>query len=279
MSPELQARLQEVELSWAEGLKTHALQRGTFKGGPAEQFAQWVQPDAGPEAEEEGFGDAEFWAIFAPVAGAWEAARLKGDANGMWEVLEAALVQCHGLRSPGYQKPAATTRVAAEEPRRDLYTGDALNQELTEASLKKRRLQQWLQMWGRPECEQQLRQLKRAIAAEPEPYWAALVAADPCKALLEQLVVQARLDEDQLRARTRQSRRNGWRQWRLAQSHSGMRALFRWIREGPSSMQSTGILSREDGFFSGQRASGKRGCLGADLAESHGSWLEQGGAA
>jgi hypothetical protein len=38
VSPEMQARLQEVELTWAPGLKTHALQHGTFRSGPAEQF-------------------------------------------------------------------------------------------------------------------------------------------------------------------------------------------------------------------------------------------------
>ena len=222
MSPELQARLQAVELSWAEGLKAHAWQQGTFRGGPAEQFAQWVQPDAGPEAEEQGFLDMEFWALFAPAAPAWEAARLRGDADGMWQQLEATLVRCHGLRSPGFQQPAATTRLAAEEPRRDPHTGDALSQELTATSLRKCRLQQWLGMWGRPECEKQLRQLRRAIASEAEPCWAALVAADPTKALLEQLIVQARLDEDQLRAKTRQIRRNGWRQWCLAQNQGGM---------------------------------------------------------
>ena len=102
MSPELQARLQAVELSWAEGLKAHAWQQGTFRGGPAEQFAQWVQPDAGPEAEEQGFLDMEFWALFAPAAPAWEAARLRGDADGMWQQLEATLVCCHGFRSPDF---------------------------------------------------------------------------------------------------------------------------------------------------------------------------------
>ena len=79
-------------------------------------------------------------------------------------------------------------------------------------------------------------------------------SGDLTKALLEQLIVQARLDEDQLRAKTRQTRRNGWRQWCLAQNQGGVRAFFRWIREGPSSLQSTGILIRDGGFFSGQRA-------------------------
>ena len=40
----------------------------------------------------------------------------------------------------------------------------------------------------------------------------------------------------------------------MAETQGGMRALFRWIREGPSSLQSTGILARADGFFAGQRA-------------------------
>ncbi len=34
-----------------------------------------------------------------------------------------------------------------------------------------------------------------------------------------------------------------------------MRSLLRWIREGPSSRQSTGIVVRADGLFTGQKAS------------------------
>ena len=33
-----------------------------------------------------------------------------------------------------------------------------------------------------------------------------------------------------------------------------MRALFRWIRDGPSSLQSTGIVVRADGLFAGRKA-------------------------
>ncbi len=61
-----------------------------------------------------------------------------GDTDGvdcMWQVLETTLVQCHGLRSEGYQRPAATTRLAAEEPRRDPVTGGALNRAYTLACL------------------------------------------------------------------------------------------------------------------------------------------------
>ena len=123
MSPAMQARLQEVEL----GLKTHAWQQGALRGGTAVQFQQWAQGDPGPAEDEQGFLDVEFWALFGEGAGAWEEARLRGDVDGMWRVLEATLVRCHGLHSPGYRKPAATTRLAAEEPRRDPFTGETLS--------------------------------------------------------------------------------------------------------------------------------------------------------
>ena len=105
-----------------------------------------------------------------------------------------------------------------------------------------------------PECATQLRQLKKAMAADPEPFWAAVAATDPPAALLEQLVQQCRAEEDQLRTEGKEARRAGWRQWCLAESEGGMRALFRWIRDGPSSLQSTGIVVRADGLFAGQKA-------------------------
>ena len=68
MSPELQARLQGVELTWAAGLKTHALQQGTFRGGPADKFAQWHQPDPGPGEGEQRFSDEDFLILFSETA-------------------------------------------------------------------------------------------------------------------------------------------------------------------------------------------------------------------
>ena len=65
---------------------------------------------------------------------------------------------------------------------------------------------------------------------------------------------KCRADEDQLRTEGKEARRAGWRQWCLAESEGGMRALFRWIRDGPSSLQSTGIVVRADGLFAGQKA-------------------------
>ena len=92
------------------------------------------------------------------------------------------------------------------------------------------------------------------MAADPEPFWAAVAASEPPAALLELLVQKCRAEEDKLRAEGKEARRAGLRQWCLAESEGGMRALFRWIREGPSSLQSTGVVVRADGLFAGQKA-------------------------
>ncbi len=160
-------------------------------------------------------------------------------------------MQRRGLRSEGYQRPAATSRLAAGEPRRDPRAGEALSRACTLASLWKRRLQQWLGVAGRPDCAVRLRHLKQAVASDPEPFWAAVAASDPPRAHLVELVLKCRAEEDQLRADGREARRAGWGQWCLAQSEGGVPDFFRWIREGPNSLQSTGILVRPDGFFAG----------------------------
>jgi hypothetical protein len=203
LSPELQARLLEVQHSWAMGLKTHAWQQGSFRSGPADTFPQWVPGDAGPEEGEAGFSDAEFWALFASKAAAWEHCRQQGDVDGLWQLLEATLVQCHGLRSKDFKRPAATTKVGSEEPRRDPFTGEALSEEHVQASLRKRRVQQWVHLNGRAECLDQLRQLKAAIAEDSDPMWAALVASDPSAAELEELVLKCRATEDEVRLRSK----------------------------------------------------------------------------
>ena len=243
-----------MQVSWATGLKTHAWQQGSFRSGPADTFPQWVPGDAGPEGGETGFLDAEFWALFAGSAEAWEQCRQQGDVDGMWQLLEATLVQCHGLRSEGFKRPIATTKVGSEEPRRDPFTGEALSEEHVLASLRKRRAQQWAHMHGREECTSQLRQLKAAIAEDSDPWWATLVASNPSKAELEELVLKCRAKEDEVRLKSKEARRAGWRQWVLAQASGGMRALFRWVRQGPAGLQSTGIIVRENGLYAGQKA-------------------------
>ncbi len=147
----MQARLLNVELSWAAGIKTHAWQQGVFRAGPPHQFQQWQLGDAGPAAGEEGFSDLEFWTKFQEVA-ALGSPRGSADVDCMWHVLEDTLVQCRRHRSPAFKQPRATAQLASEDLRRDLRTGKAFTKAFTELSRRKRRLQQWLCLAGRPEC-------------------------------------------------------------------------------------------------------------------------------
>lgn len=60
----------------------------------------------------------------------------------MWQVLDDPLVQRYRRCSPAFKQPRATIRLASEEPRSDLHTGEALTKAFTELSRRKRRLRQ-----------------------------------------------------------------------------------------------------------------------------------------
>ncbi len=102
-SPEMQARLLNVELSWAAGIETHTRQLGVFRAGSPDQFQQWLLGDAGPAEGVEGFSDLEFWTELQEVGGMWEFAKLRGDVDCTWQVSEDALVQHHRHRSPSFK--------------------------------------------------------------------------------------------------------------------------------------------------------------------------------
>ena len=71
---------------------------------------------------------------------------------------------------------------------------------------------------------------------------------------MEDLVALARAEEGEARLRRKEARRKGWHQWCSAQTEGGMRALFRWIREGPRCLQSTGIVVQDGKLYAGQKA-------------------------
>ncbi len=71
---------------------------------------------------------------------------------------------------------------------------------------------------------------------------------------LEEFVAKARQEEDEIRTELRQQRWLGFRSWCLAESEGGMRALARWVKDGPRSMQSTGVYLKEGRLYAGQRA-------------------------
>ena len=83
ISSEMQARLQEVRVDWASGLKTHALQQGVFKSGEPDKFTAWLVGDTGPEDTEKGFSDQEFEEAFAGRRAEWEHVRAEMDVDAM----------------------------------------------------------------------------------------------------------------------------------------------------------------------------------------------------
>ncbi len=92
------------------------------------------------------------------------------------------------------------------------------------------------------------------MAGDPDASWAAVAMLKPPRQFLEDLVLKAQAEEDKARAAAKQARRAAWQEWCSAGAEGGMRALFRWIRDGPSSLQSTGVLVRPEGVYAGQRA-------------------------
>ena len=52
MSCEIQARLLEVHVGLANGLKTHAFQKGVFTEGEPDRFQCWTLGGSGPEDKE-----------------------------------------------------------------------------------------------------------------------------------------------------------------------------------------------------------------------------------
>ena len=182
----------------------------------------WNLGDPGPPEEEPGFQDEEFEQLFAGSRAAWSQACSQQDVDGMWQLLEPVLCQCHAARSPEFTQPAAQTTSKAEEPRRSWHQGDVASHRLTAATRRKRRLQQWLSSVGRPECAKQLCGIRRALAADPDPEWAGIAMLGLPRAAVEQLVATAREDEDRIRAELREQRRQGFQSWCKAESEGGM---------------------------------------------------------
>ena len=174
-------------------------------------FNSWKLGDPGPPKEEEGFSDEEFQQLFAGSWPSWLEASGKGDVDAMWQLLEGVLCQCHRVRSEQFQRPVAWTAWTAEEPQRNWHQGDLTSKLLTEATRRKRRLQQWLSMAERPECAQQLRNLRQVLAADADVEWASIAMLELPRRALEELVSKARDDEDKARAELREQRRQGKR--------------------------------------------------------------------
>ncbi len=71
---------------------------------------------------------------------------------------------------------------------------------------------------------------------------------------LEELVKKACEEESRVRDEVGARRRAGFYEWRRAESAGSVRAIFRWVRGGPRSIQSAGIFVKNGRFFAGQAA-------------------------
>jgi hypothetical protein len=253
----MQGRLEGVTVDWYSGLCTHALQGGIFREGEAAAYTAWQIGDKGPAEDEKPFTDQEFWQAFVGDWFPWVEAFAREDADAMWSLLESTLCECHKIRSPGFQAPAARRVLKCEEPKRDLYGGDLQEANLTAVVLRKRRLQNWLVWHDKPDSEERTRHiagLRSVLQGDADPEWAAAAMLQLPRVGIESLVARAREEEDVVRDELRKSRREGFRTWCRAGTEGSMKALFRWVREGPRSLQSMGVHLKEGRFFAGQAA-------------------------
>ena len=100
------------------------------------------------------------------------------------------------------------------------------------------------------------------LGRRPQPGVGSLALLSLPREALEELVARARRDEDEIRAELKLQRRLGFRTWYMAESEGGMRALYRWVRDGPKSVQSSGIYLKGVRLY--QSGSTEGGCeLGA----------------
>ena len=257
LSQDMQARVEGVAVDWYSGLCTHALQRGTFREGEPAAFTAWQVRDKGPSKEEQPFTDLEFWSALNSRWLPWVEAVATEDVDTMWSLLESTVCECHSLRSPGFLAPAPGMVQKHEEPRRELHGGDLQEASLTAAVLRKRRWQQLLAWHDKADSAERVRHtagLRKALQGDADPEWAAAAMLQLPRVGLVALVARAREEEDLVRDKLRKHRREGFRTWCKAGTEGSMKALFRWVREGPRSLQSMGLHLKEGRFFAGQAA-------------------------
>ncbi len=254
-SPNLAGRAGRATVTWEYGLPVHAVQYWDVAMSRPDRLPHWQLGDTGPGDGEEGFTDWDWSGVFSRRQGDWEDSLVRQDVDQAWQVLEEALVECHGLRSPGYLKPEARIIVKLEEAPQDSYSGEATVLETRAAQHRKRILQQLHGCHGRGECARQVEQLRAALCRDPDPAWAIWGALSPTKEDLSHLVEVAKEAEDTAVRLAREKRRNSWREWCSGQSSGSMRSLYRYVKNGPAAAIQLGLWRNSEGeIFAGKHA-------------------------
>ena len=98
-------------------------------------------------------------------------------------------------------------------------------------------------------------QLRTALCRDADPTWAMWGALQPTKAVLEELVKEAKAVEDLAAQAARDKRRSSWREWCSGQSSGRMKSLYRYTKNGPAAAVQLGLWTSAAGeTFAGKHA-------------------------
>ncbi len=139
-----------------------------------------------------------------------------------------------------------------ELPKVNTGTGDASTLALGAVAKRKRQLQHLhaLVLRGPGASEGPRRALQDALdKAGPPEFQDKLRQAAGNAELVWALVVQARVQEDELLVEHRKERRNQWYEWVTTCFASNQRRLYGWIREGPKAVKVSPPTQRRDGSW------------------------------
>ena len=253
MSPQARSRTGAAEVIWQEGVPTHAIQIAEVKAGKPADYWCYQRGDNGPKEGEVGFTEEEFQTAWRRVNARWELARATSRVDDMWKCLEEVLVKCHQIRDGEFQKPQGRAVQKKEEPPKN-YQHEAWTQLARSFSRVKRQIQQLSILWGKRDAQHICCDLRDGIAKCGIQKWEERIQKEWTQEELNEWVQEARRDEDEAAIVTRAKRRAGFHKWCKAESEHHLRALFRWIKQGPRSLVCTDLVIKEDGSADGGKA-------------------------
>lgn len=252
-----------VDISWGEGLPTHAVQSWQVQLAKGPESPHWILGDvADPEGARQ-LTEEDWQEAWRERRDEFHRHMEHGQIDQAWAVLKQGLLEMHQRVNPGFRDPKARIQMRPEELPTG-FEGDEHAGEVRVATKRKRLLQHWHALVGRQGYELQVNHIKKALLKDPEVEWAMWGWLRPGKEQLQAAIEAAREAEDAVRAKLRESRRDKWHEWCIGGTERGMRNLFRWVREGPKALTHLGLREREDGTVS----SGKL----ALLEESEKKW-------
>ena len=102
-------------------------------------------------------------------------------------------------------------------------------------------------MMGHPGREHTVASLKRKLARDPDPGWAAWGMMQLSADVVEAPVQAAKEEEDRARCEARKARSDSCHKWANAETKGSCRQLFRWIKEGARMPGECGLLTTQEG--------------------------------